>query len=174
MLDESGSWGLAVLEAELTQHDVACIGVVATIILAENAEVVQMFVAPIKEELEHEVELGQRGVAPHQEAAPDEGADASQDDTQLIDGRRFYWLAHRVSVAQCVVSLKASPRNLALSRITECSRPDIGWLCRKVGFWRPHPKIRYQKINDLRVSTFLFSVICDRAIMPPTGAPRVL
>jgi hypothetical protein len=37
------------------------------------------------------------------------------------------------------------------------------WLCRKVGFWRPNPKIGYQKINDLRVSTFLFSVICDRA-----------
>ena len=30
-------------------------------------------------------------------------------------------------------------------------------LCRKVGFWRPNPKIGYQKINDLRVSTFLFS-----------------
>src|SRR4029450_6764481 len=37
------------------------------------------------------------------------------------------------------------------------------WLCRKVGFWRPNPKIGYQKIKDLRVSTFLFSVICDRA-----------
>jgi tetratricopeptide (TPR) repeat protein len=36
-------------------------------------------------------------------------------------------------------------------------------LCRKVGFWRPNPKIGYQKINDLRVSTFLFLVICDRA-----------
>ena len=30
--------------------------------------------------------------------------------------RRFCWLAHRVGVAQCVVSLKISPRNLALSR----------------------------------------------------------
>ena len=39
----------------------------------------------------------------------------------------------------------------------------IHGLCRKVGFWRPNPKIGYQKINDLRVSTFLFSVICDRA-----------
>ena len=40
----------------------------------------------------------------------------------------------------------------------------LGGLCRKVGFWRPNPKIGYQKINDLRVSTFLFSVICDRAV----------
>ena len=39
-----------------------------------------------------------------------------------------------------------------------------GWgLCRKVGFWRPNPKIGSQKINGLRASTFLFSVICDRA-----------
>jgi DNA invertase Pin-like site-specific DNA recombinase len=36
-------------------------------------------------------------------------------------------------------------------------------LCRKVGFWRPNPKIGSQKFKDLRVSTFLFSVICDRA-----------
>src|SRR5262249_48537837 len=35
--------------------------------------------------------------------------------------------------------------------------------CRKVAFWRPNSKIGYWKINDLRASTFLFSVICDRA-----------
>jgi hypothetical protein len=36
-------------------------------------------------------------------------------------------------------------------------------LCRKVAFWRQNPKMGYWKINDLRASTFLFSVICDRA-----------
>jgi hypothetical protein len=36
-------------------------------------------------------------------------------------------------------------------------------LCRKVGFWRQNPKIGSWKITHLRVSTFLFSVICDRA-----------
>src|SRR5262245_26716287 len=36
-------------------------------------------------------------------------------------------------------------------------------LCRKVAFWRQNPKMGYRKINDLRASTFLFSVICDRA-----------
>src|SRR4030095_7025271 len=41
---------------------------------------------------------------------------------------------------------------------------ELGF-CRKVGFWRPNPKIGYQKINDLRVLTFLFSVICDRALL---------
>src|SRR5215470_7776565 len=34
----------------------------------------------------------------------------------------------------------------------------------KFGFWRPNAKFGYQKINDLQVSTFLFAVICDRAI----------
>ncbi len=38
--------------------------------------------------------------------------------------RRFCWLAHRVSVAQCVVSLKISPRNLALSRREGAGRDD--------------------------------------------------
>ena len=37
-------------------------------------------------------------------------------------------------------------------------------LCRKVGFWRQNPKIGSWKINHFRVSTFLFSVICDRAL----------
>jgi hypothetical protein len=37
-------------------------------------------------------------------------------------------------------------------------------LCRKVAFWRQNPKMGYWKINDLRASTFLFSVICDRAL----------
>ena len=48
-------------------------------------KMVQVFIAPIKENLDHEVELGQRGITSHQEPAPDERADASQDDTQLID-----------------------------------------------------------------------------------------
>src|SRR5262245_35122428 len=38
-----------------------------------------------------------------------------------------------------------------------------GRLCRKIAFSRQNPKIVYWKINDLRVQTFLFSVICDRA-----------
>src|SRR5215831_12842898 len=36
-------------------------------------------------------------------------------------------------------------------------------LCRKVAFLRPNLKIVFRKINDLCASTFLFSVICDRA-----------
>src|SRR5262245_45389098 len=36
-------------------------------------------------------------------------------------------------------------------------------LCRKIAFSRHNPKIVYWKIKDLRVPTFLFSIICDRA-----------
>jgi NADH:ubiquinone oxidoreductase subunit H len=35
-------------------------------------------------------------------------------------------------------------------------------------------KIGYQKINDLRVSTFLFSVICDRAVLPRNQAKKLI
>jgi hypothetical protein len=40
-------------------------------------------------------------------------------------------------------------------------------LCRKIAFSRQDPKIVYWKINNLRVQTFLFSVICDRARYHP-------
>ena len=62
----------------------------------------------------------------------------------------------------------ATPVRLPLDRPDHCpgsmdeQLPE--GLCRKVGLWRQNPKIGCRKINDLRVSTFLFSVICDRAI----------
>src|SRR2546430_10878000 len=37
-------------------------------------------------------------------------------------------------------------------------------LFRSIAFSRQNPKTVYWKINDLRVQTFLFSVICDRAL----------
>jgi hypothetical protein len=32
-----------------------------------------------------------------------------------------------------------------------------------VAFWRQNPQMGYGKINDVRASTFLFSVMCDSA-----------
>jgi hypothetical protein len=43
---------------------------------------------------------------------------------------------------------------------------DVRRLCRKVAFRRQNLKMGYRKINGLRASTFLFSVICDRAFKP--------
>jgi len=45
--------------------------------------------------------------------------------------------------------------------------PQGTWqLCRTVAFWRQNPKIGSRKIKDLGASTFLFSVMCDRALGP--------
>src|SRR5215468_2810608 len=45
--------------------------------------------------------------------------------------------------------------------------PQGTWqLCRKVAFWRQNPKIGSRKINNVGASTFLFSVMCDRALGP--------
>ena len=74
-----------------------------------------MLAAPVKDDLKDGVELRQGRVAADEESAPDERTDLAQGDTQLIDTGRFRWLAHGWSVAQCAVSLKVSPRNLALS-----------------------------------------------------------
>ena len=51
--------------------------------------------------------------------------------------------------------------------------PQGTWqLCRKVAFWRQNPKIGSRKINDLGASTFLFSVMCDRALRPRQHSNR--
>jgi hypothetical protein len=60
------------------------------------------------------VELRQGHVAADKESASDKRTNLAQGDTQLIDTGQFQWLAHGGSVAQYAVSLKISPRNLAL------------------------------------------------------------
>jgi hypothetical protein len=45
--------------------------------------------------------------------------------------------------------------------------PEPVQLCRKIAFSRQNPKIVCWKINDFRVQTFLFSVMCDRAPSAP-------
>lgn len=52
----------------------------------------------VEEDLEYEVEVGQGGVTAHKESMPDERADASQDNTQLIDVRVGLLLFHEQSV----------------------------------------------------------------------------
>jgi len=80
-----------------------------------EVERVEMLAAPVKDDLKDGMEVREGSVAADEESAPDERTDLAQDDTQLIDTRWFRWLTHRVSIAQCAVSLKVSPRNLALS-----------------------------------------------------------
>jgi hypothetical protein len=78
-----------------------------------------------EDDLQDGVELRQRGVAADEESAPDERTDLAQGDTQLIETGRFRWLAHGWSVAQYAVSLKISPRNLALSMLDELRAQSI-------------------------------------------------
>jgi hypothetical protein len=107
---------LTATETKRAELDMSGISTVAAIVLAMDVERMQMLAAPVKDDLEDSMKLRQGSVTADEESAPDERTDLTQDDTQLIDTGRFRWLAHRVSVAQCAVSLKVSPRNLALSR----------------------------------------------------------
>jgi len=47
-----------------------------------------------------------------------------------------------------------------------------GRLCRNVVFVRANVKVVGRKINDLQGSPFLFSVMCDRAVMPHGGTTK--
>ena len=100
---------LTATETQRAQSDGSSISTIAAIVLAMDVKRVQMFIAPVESDLQHRVEVGQGRVTTHEQTAPDQRTDLSQDDTQLIDSRRFCWLAHRMSVAQCVGSLKVSP-----------------------------------------------------------------
>jgi ethanolamine ammonia-lyase large subunit len=80
----------------------------------------------------------------------------------LLGNRGAQWAQHyRDGLASEV--LAAVVKIMTNEDLGRVARTLYNRLCRKVGFWRPNPKIGYQKINDLQVSTFLFSVICDRA-----------
>jgi hypothetical protein len=48
-----------------------------------------VFITPVEDELEDVMELGESGVAVYKEAAPDERADASQDNAELINTGQF-------------------------------------------------------------------------------------
>ena len=60
-------------------------GAIAAVVLTMDVEFMKVFTAPIEDELEDVMELGESGVAVHKESAPDERADAAQDDTKLIN-----------------------------------------------------------------------------------------
>jgi hypothetical protein len=61
------------------------VSAVAARVFAENAEMMEVFVTPREEDLEHEVEVGQGGITSDQESTPDERTDAAQDNAQLVD-----------------------------------------------------------------------------------------
>ena len=116
---------LAAMEAQVAQEDTIRLCPTAAILSAMDMEAVQMLVAPVKYHLEDVVKMCQSGIAAHEETAPDEGADPSEDDTQLVDAGRCTGLAHGQSVPRKTLCFKVSPRNLALSvlKCTATPRP---------------------------------------------------
>src|SRR5215471_16011941 len=109
------SEALALLEAKRVECDVPRVGAIASIVFAKNVEMVEVFVTPLETELEHKVQLGQRGVTSDKESTPDKWTDASQDDTQLIDVWMGLLLFHAQSVRRHTPCFKGSPRYLAVS-----------------------------------------------------------
>jgi len=105
---------LTATETKRAELDMSGLSPVAAIVLAMDVERMPMLAAPVKDDLEDRMQVRQGCVAADEKAAPDQRTDLTQNNTQLIDTGRFRWLAHRVSVAQCAVSLKISPRNLVL------------------------------------------------------------
>jgi hypothetical protein len=89
------------------------VSAIAAIVFAKNVEMMEVFVAPLETELEHEVQLSQRGVTLDKESTPDEWTDAAQDDAQLIDVWMGWLLFHEQSVRRHIPCFKGSPRYLA-------------------------------------------------------------
>ena len=103
------------MEAQVAQPDTARRCPTAAIFSAMDMETVQMLVTPGKQDLQDRMEVRQGGIAVHEHATPDERADASQDDPQLVDAEWCSSGSHALRVAQRIRPLKGSPRYLALS-----------------------------------------------------------
>src|ERR671922_3067874 len=80
-----------------------------------------MRIAPGKQELQDRMELRQSRLAGHQHSAPDERADAAQDDPQLVDAEWCRSGSHTLRVAQSPTPLKGVPRYLTLSTSAQSS-----------------------------------------------------
>jgi hypothetical protein len=76
---------------------------------------VHVFIVPIEEDLQHEVELGQGGVTADQDVTPDERPDVAQDDAQLIDVWMGLLLLHAQSGRRHALGFKGAPRSFAVS-----------------------------------------------------------
>jgi hypothetical protein len=83
--------------------------------LAMDMKTMQMLIAPGEQDLQDRMQVCQAGLAVHQHSTPDERADTTQDDTELVDAEQWSSGSHALRVAQRSVPLKGSPRYLALS-----------------------------------------------------------
>ena len=68
------------METQVTQHDVTRGSTTAAVLSAVDVEAMQMLITPSQHDLQDGMEVCQCSVAADEQAAPDEGTDASQDD----------------------------------------------------------------------------------------------
>jgi hypothetical protein len=106
---------LTTMEAEVSQPHSTRRYPTTAIFLAMDGETVEMLVTPGKQDLQDRMEVCQGRLAGYQHPPPDERTDAPQDDAELVDAERCRRGSHALRVARRIVSLKGSPRYLALS-----------------------------------------------------------
>ena len=79
---------LATMEAQVMQPDRVGRGTITAVLPAMHIETVQVLVTPGKQDLQDSMEMRQGGLAVYQHPTPDERADVTQDNPQLIDTER--------------------------------------------------------------------------------------
>ena len=103
------------MEAEVPQPDTARWRSAAAVFLAMDMETMQMFVTPGKHDLQERMQVREGHSTLDKHSAPDEWADALEDDVELVDAERCGRGCHALRVALRIVPLKGSPRYLTLS-----------------------------------------------------------
>ena len=105
------------MQAEVPQPNTTRRCSTAAVFSAMETETVQMLVTPGKQDLQKRMQVRKGHLTPDTYPAPDERANASEDDPQLVDAERCGRDCHALRVVQRSVLLKSFPRYLALSNM---------------------------------------------------------
>ena len=107
--------GQAYLARIITEGDPA--EVADAVLATVNDEPVKVLVAPVQSDLQRGMQVGNGAVAADEQSAPDQWADATQDDAQLVHDRLTVRKEHRhrVIIAALALSPVALPRFFPLS-----------------------------------------------------------
>jgi hypothetical protein len=111
-------------------------------------ETMQMLVTPGKEDLQEGMEVCQGGLAGHQHPTPDERADITQDDTELVDAERCGRGCHALRVAQRITPLKGA------------GVPEYSYHMGRTAVWVSHEPTSGLNPQAIRITT-VSVVACD-------------
>ena len=73
------------MEAQIAQQHTAGRGTTAAVCPAVDMETVQMLVTPGKQDLQKHMQVRQGHITPDKHPTPDEWADTSEDDAELVN-----------------------------------------------------------------------------------------